>query len=53
MEHNGVVGDGFQMVALPAAIASDKFLQNLQWMFSEEFAAQVPAVDSYREVEGR
>ena len=26
MEHKGVVGDGFQMVAFPAAIDSAKFL---------------------------
>lgn len=27
MEVNGVVGDGFQIVAFPAAKESDKFLQ--------------------------
>ncbi len=26
MEHNGVVGEGFQMVAFPAAIEMERFL---------------------------
>ena len=55
MEHSDVVGDGFHIVALPAAIEIERFLTWTSTMSYPFILLEVssPAVDGDGEVEGR